>query len=70
MDRWDFSQPQTIGGDDRFHVVCVLQGAIRIEGDPQIAPLSKGGSALLPASLGSVRLVPQQPTVLLDAYLG
>ncbi len=70
MDRWNFDQPEAIGGDDRFHIVCVLQGAVRIEGDPQIAPLSKGGTALLPASLGSVRLVPQQPTVLLDAYVG
>ena len=70
MDRWDFDQPQAIGGDDRFHVVCVLQGAIRIERDPQTAPLPKGGTALLPASLGSVKLVPQQRTVLLDAYLG
>ena len=70
MDRWDFDQPQTVGGDDRFHVVCILQGAVRIEGDPQIAPLSKGGTALLPACLGCVRLVPQQRTVLLDAYVG
>ena len=70
MDRWDFDEPQAIGGDDRFHIVCVLQGAVRIEGDPQIAPLSKGGTALLPACLGSVRLVPQQRTVLLDAFVG
>lgn len=70
MDRWDFDRPQATGGDDRFHIVCVLQGAVRIEGDPQIAPLSKGGTALLPASLGRVRLVPQQPTVLLDVYVG
>lgn len=70
MDRWNFDQPKTIGGDDRFHVVCLLQGAVRIEGDPQIGPVSKGGTALLPASIGSVRLVPQQPTVLLDAYVG
>ena len=70
MDRWEFDQPRTIGGDDRFHIVTVLQGAVRMEGDPQIAPLPQGGTALLPASLGSVRLVPQQRTVLLDMYLG
>jgi mannose-6-phosphate isomerase len=70
MDRWEFDQPQPLGGDDRFHIVTVLHGAVRIEGDPQIAPLCKGGTALLPASLGSLRLVPQQPTVLLDVYLG
>ena len=70
MDRWDFDKPQAIGGDDRFHIVCVLQGAVRIERDPQSVPLSKGGTALLPASLGQIRLVPQQHTILLDAYLG
>ena len=42
MDRWDFDQPQTIGGDDRFHIVCVLQGAVRIEGDPQSRTLVQG----------------------------
>jgi mannose-6-phosphate isomerase len=70
IDRWDFNQPQPLVGDGRFHIITVLHGAVRIKGDPQIAPLSKGGTALLPASLGSLRLVPQQPTVLLDAYLG
>ncbi|MGO9111256.1 MAG: type I phosphomannose isomerase catalytic subunit [Thermoguttaceae bacterium] len=70
MDRWDFDQPQVIGGDDRFHIVCVLQGAVSIEGDPQSAPLLTGGTALLPAGLGSVRFVPQQRTVLLEAHLG
>ena len=69
MDRWDFDQSQTIGGDDRFHIVCVLQGAVRVGRDPQNAPLSKGGTVLLPASLGGVKFVPQQPTVLLDMYL-
>ena len=69
MERWEFDQPQTMGGDDRFHIVCVVQGAVRIAGDPHQAPLSKGGTALLPACLGAVRLVPQQPTVLLDAYV-
>jgi len=70
MDRWEFDQPRTIGGDDRFHIVTVLEGAVRMEGDPQITPLPQGGTTLLPASLGSVRLVPQQRTVLLDVYLG
>jgi mannose-6-phosphate isomerase len=69
MDRWDFANPQTIGGDDRFHIVCVLEGEIHIDGDPHSAPLRKGGTALLPASLDCVRLAPRQRTVLLDAYL-
>jgi mannose-6-phosphate isomerase len=70
MDRWDFDHPTAIGGDNRFHVVCVLQGAVQIAGDPQCTPLPKGGTVLLPACIGGVRLVPQERTVLLDAYLG
>ena len=42
MDRWDFDQPQTIGGDDRFHIVCVLQGAVRIERRPAERTLVQG----------------------------
>jgi mannose-6-phosphate isomerase len=70
IDRWDFSERQTIGSDQRFHIVCVLEGAVRIAGDPHTEPLPKGGTALLPASLGSVTLEPQGRTVLLDAYVG
>ena len=69
MERWDFDQPQVVGGDDRFHIICVVQGAIRLERDPNNAPLHQGETALLPASLGGIKLVPQQRTVLLDAYL-
>ncbi len=69
IDRWDFDQPQVIGGDDRFHIICVIQGAIRLERDPENTPLHQGETTLLPASLGGIKLVPQQRTVLLDAYL-
>lgn len=70
IDRWDFDRPQTIGGEGRFHIVCVLEGAVRIAGDPHADPLPKGGTALLPACLGGVELRPQGRTVLLDAFAG
>jgi mannose-6-phosphate isomerase len=70
IDRWDFAERQTIGDDQRFHIVCVLEGAVRIAGDPHPEPLPKGGTALLPACLGGVALEPQGRTVLLDAYVG
>jgi mannose-6-phosphate isomerase len=69
LDRWEFDSPLSAGGDDRFHVIAVLQGAVRIEGDPADTPLPRGGTALLPAALGRVLLGPQGKTVLLDAYL-
>jgi mannose-6-phosphate isomerase len=68
-DRWMFDSPMSAGGDDRCHILTVLEGAVRIEGDPAGTILPRGGSALLPASLGKVQLSPQGRTVLLDAYL-
>jgi len=69
LDRWEFDAPSPIGGDRRCHVLAVLEGMVRIEGDPAEAALPKGGSALLPASLGRVQLHPQGRAILLDAYL-
>jgi mannose-6-phosphate isomerase len=68
-DRWTFDAPLAAGGDDRCHILTVLEGAVRIAGDPADAPLPRGTSALLPASLGQVTLSPLGRTVLLDAYL-
>lgn len=71
LDRWRFSSPQTLGGDDRCHIITILAGAVRIEGDPYGAPLPLGQTALSPASAGPVLLTPTegQAAVLLDAYL-
>lgn len=70
---WDVcesSRPLTLGGDDRFHVVAVVQGSCRVAGDPSDAPLAAGCSLLLPAALGPVEVAPQGANVkLLDAYL-
>jgi mannose-6-phosphate isomerase len=68
-DRWEFDAPLPAGGDDRCHILTVLQGAVQIAGDPAASPLPRGTTALLPASLGQVMLSPQGRTVLLDAYL-
>jgi mannose-6-phosphate isomerase len=68
-DRLDLDSPMSIGGDDRCHILTVLEGGLQMEGDPANSVLPRGGSALLPASLGQVQLDPQGQTVLLDAYL-
>ena len=65
LDRWRFNDPQLIAGDNRCHILTVLSGSLKIEGDP----LSLGDTALLQAALGQVQLVPSKDTVLLDAYL-
>ena len=69
LDRWEFDSPLSAGGDGRCHVLAVLAGAVQIERDPSETALSQGGTALLPAGLGPVRLSPQGRTILLDAYL-
>jgi len=69
LDRWCFSDQQTLRGDERFHVLAVLDGAVSVEGDPCNEPLVRGHVALLPACAGDVRFDPHGPTTLLDAYL-
>ena len=69
LDRWEFDAPLPAGGDRRCHIIAVLEGAVRIEGDPADAALPRGGTALIPAGLGQVRLSPQGRATLLDAYL-
>lgn len=69
LDRLEFDSPLPVGSDSRCHILAVLDGELQIEGDPCKAPLQRGGTALLPASLGAVLLKPRGKTVLLDAFL-
>ena len=69
LDRLEIGEPCTIGGDDRFHILVVLCGSIRVQGDPSELPLAKGHSMLVPAAAGEVKLEPQGACVLIDAYL-
>lgn len=69
LDRCDTDRPESLGGDGRCHILCVLEGAVAVEGDPVGTPLGAGSTVLLPAALAAVRLTPQDRGVLLDAYL-
>ncbi|MEN6406213.1 MAG: type I phosphomannose isomerase catalytic subunit [Thermoguttaceae bacterium] len=69
LDRWTLDRPELIGGDRRCHLLTVFEGQVVVEGDPAVAALTQGGTLLLPASLGEVRLTPQPGAVVLDAYL-
>ncbi len=69
LDRLEIDQPTAVGGDRRCHILCVLEGSVRLDGDPMPSPLSRGSVALLSASIGSVRVEPRGKAVLLDAYL-
>lgn len=69
LKRWQCSQRIEIGGDDRFHILAVVDGAVRIEGDPVESPMPRGATAILPASCGAVSLIPLNSAMLLDATL-
>jgi len=70
LDRWQFDGLMTVGGDDRCHILAVLEGSLSIAtADPTAAELVRGQTVLLPACLGQIELRPAGTTVLLDAYL-
>jgi mannose-6-phosphate isomerase len=69
LDRLSFSQPHTIGGDEKFHLLVPLSGAITIEGDPARERLALGTTCLIPAAAGSVELQPAGDAAVLDIYL-
>ena len=69
LDRWQLNEPQTAGGDDRCHLLAVVSGEVRVEGEPGGRPLPAGSTVLLPAALGKITLTPGDNAVVLDAYL-
>jgi mannose-6-phosphate isomerase len=69
LDRHVVNQCTEIGGDDRFHLIAVLDGGISIQGDPHEQPLVRGQTCLLPACIGTVALDPLETTTFLDVFL-
>lgn len=71
LDRWQLQSEHPAGGDNRCHLLTVLQGAIRLEGDFPSRTQTLGQTVLLPASLGAVRVIPagEGPAIVLDGYL-
>jgi len=69
IERCDFDRPYSLGGDERFHIVVVLEGEIVVAADTAPVVLERGGVVLLPASLGRVFLEPLGGASVLDVYL-
>ena len=65
LDRWRIDSPQPIGGDDRFHIVAVLEGEVK-RGDEVLAT---GQSVLIPAACPTQTITPRGTAALLDIYL-
>ena len=67
--RWRLDRPQRIGGDSQCHIVTVVEGSIQMEGAPSGEALTAGSTALLPASVGQVAMIPDGTAVLLESHL-
>jgi mannose-6-phosphate isomerase len=66
-DRWELDAPQSVGNDDRCHIVAVINGEVSISGEDP--PLRTGDTMLLPATGQPTQLTPHGRAMLLDAYL-
>ena len=70
LDRWQLTDPQPLGGDQRCHLVAVLAGATRVDRDATENLLARGETALMPAQAGPINVSPNGGTAtLLDIYL-
>ncbi len=69
LDRWQLNGRESIGGDNRFHIVSVIQGEVCVSGETSAQPRAKGQTTLLPASIGPVELTANTSSLLLDMYL-
>ena len=65
LDRISVRDNYACGGDDRFHVVVVIEGAIQIDG----MTFEKGETCLLPAAAGRVDISARSNASVLDSYL-
>ena len=65
LDRWCFDGPQRCAGDDRFHILAVLEGSITVKQQT----FRRGESLLIPADCTDAVVEPQGTVVMLDMYL-
>ena len=69
LDRCSLSGSQSIGGDQRFHLLVGIEGSVTVAGDPTDQPLTAGTTCLLPAAAGGVDLSTASTAVILDIAL-
>ncbi|HEY6563892.1 MAG TPA: type I phosphomannose isomerase catalytic subunit [Pirellulaceae bacterium] len=65
LERWQVHDRVDLETGDRFHLLAVLEGAVELIGDPAQAPLGRGQTALWPACLPRLSLIPRVPSTLL-----
>jgi mannose-6-phosphate isomerase len=65
----DSGQTVTVSGDNRVHLLAMLSGAANVDRDPADQPLTAGQTMMIPAAMGSTRLIATQKSEILDIYL-
>ena len=68
LDRRTLAEPTAFGGDQRFHILCVTRGEIRLDGPGEMT-VGTGQTVLLPAVLPGQLVRPSGEAVVLDMYL-
>jgi mannose-6-phosphate isomerase len=68
LDRLAISRDIPVGGDNRFHIISLVSGQVRLLADSNLV-LQTGQTVLLPASLAALTLRPAQTATILDIYL-
>ena len=85
LDRWRLDKFHTLGGDERFHILSVLEGEVLLSrsgesihshvagsstsDEVSLLSLIRGQTVLLPASIGAVTIAGRERAALLDMYL-
>lgn len=70
MERWELGTPtEGTTGEDSFEILTAVDGHATLRWPGGDVDLARGASVVLPASLGSYRLVPQPQAALLRCYV-
>ncbi len=56
LNRWRIARETQIGGDNRFHILCVVQGKTRLTSGAEAIELPHGQTVLIPARIPAVNL--------------
>ena len=69
LDRISSRSPVIVGGDNRFHIVAVIEGNTSASHNLLPSLLGKGQTFLLPAATDALTLTPSDSLTILDMYL-
>jgi len=69
LERWMGPGELAMGGDDRFHLITVISGTMRLSGTEERRELPQGHTILLPACSSAVSVQAEEPATLLHMYV-